>query len=77
MALDRDPCLTVQDENGDRILGDVTMTHQMESENDFEDCSEEIPQDILRKLYVYLSREKNWNNFMNLWTDFPDDYDKW
>ena len=51
------------------------MAHKPESENDFDEVDERIPEDIVKAFFSFISVEKNWDNFISEWDSMPEHYE--
>lgn len=51
------------------------MDHRPENENDFEQCDESIPKEIVKSFFSFISQEDNLDDFIFEWDSMPEHYE--
>lgn len=69
------PSARIYDKTGKHPLGVIRMLHKPENVNDFEECDESIPKEIVKEFFSFISKEDNWDNFMTEWDSMPEHYE--
>ena len=72
----RSPTATIFDKSGKKVLGYIRMEHKPTSENDFEECDESVPSEIVKAFYEFISKDGNYDDFMSNWESIPDLYEE-
>ncbi len=70
------PTATIYDKTGKKRLGIIRMDHKPTAENDFEECDESIPPEIVKAFYEFISQDDKYDDFISNWDSFPDLYEE-